>query len=51
MKDEVAPISGGSRTTFGGWAATLVDTLDTLWIMDMKSEFDEAVAAVDTLDF
>lgn len=26
---------------------TLVDSLDTLWIMDMKTEFDEAVQWVD----
>ena len=51
LKDELAPLTGGYRTTFGGWAATLVDTLDTLWIMDMKEEFDEAVAAVADIDF
>ena len=50
-KDEVAPLSGGSRTTFGGWAATLVDALDTLWIAGMRTEFDEAVAAVAQIDF
>ena len=31
MKDELAPISGGYRSAFGGWAVTLVDTLDTLY--------------------
>lgn len=31
--DEVRPVTGGGKNTFGGWAATLVDTLDTLWIM------------------
>ncbi|KAH7036427.1 glycoside hydrolase [Macrophomina phaseolina] len=51
LQDELAPISGGSRSTFGGWAATLVDALDTLWIMDMKKEFEEAVAAVAHIDF
>ena len=51
MKDEVAPLSGGFRTTFGGWAATLVDSLDTLWIMGFHKEFDEAVAAVAKIDF
>ncbi|KAF2200327.1 alpha-mannosidase IC [Delitschia confertaspora ATCC 74209] len=51
MKDELTPISGGYRTTFGGWAATLVDSLDTLWIMDMKNEFEEAVAAVMHIEF
>ena len=51
MKDELAPISGSSRNHFGGWAATLVDTLDTLWIMDMKDEFERAVESVKNIDF
>ncbi|MCJ1321508.1 hypothetical protein MMC15_006853 [Xylographa vitiligo] len=51
MKDEVAPLSGGSRETFGGWAATLVDSLDTLWIMGFKKEFMNAVSSLDKIDF
>ncbi|KUL82573.1 hypothetical protein ZTR_09353 [Talaromyces verruculosus] len=51
MSDEVAPISGQAHDPFGGWAATLVDTLDTLWIMGLKDEFEEAVLAVEKLDF
>lgn len=43
MQDEVAPLSGVPKTTFGGWGATLVDSLDTLWIMGFKKEFDQAV--------
>lgn len=31
--DEIQPVTGGGKNTFGGWAATLVDSLDTLWIM------------------
>lgn len=31
--DEVRPVTGGGKNTFGGWAATLVESLDTLWIM------------------
>jgi mannosyl-oligosaccharide alpha-1,2-mannosidase len=50
-KDELAPISGGSRDTFGSWGATLVDSLDTLWIMGMKNEFAEAVDAAVAIDF
>jgi mannosyl-oligosaccharide alpha-1,2-mannosidase len=50
-KDEVAPISGGSRDSFGSWGATLVDSLDTLWIMGMQDEFDEAVDAALQIDF
>lgn len=50
-QDELLPISGGSKTTFGGWGATLVDSLDALWIMDMKEEFDLAVTAVTEIAF
>ena len=51
LKDELAPVSGAYRNTFGGWAATLVDTLDTLWIMGLREEFDEAVVAIGKIDF
>jgi mannosyl-oligosaccharide alpha-1,2-mannosidase len=51
MADELSPVSAGQANPFGGWAATLVDSLDTLWIMDMREEFNEAVAAVDKIDF
>ncbi|KAH8179150.1 glycosyl hydrolase family 47 domain-containing protein [Sarocladium implicatum] len=51
MKDELMPLSGQSKNTFGGWAATLVDSLDTLWIMDFKDEFKEAAKAASTLDW
>ncbi|KAF2813981.1 seven-hairpin glycosidase [Mytilinidion resinicola] len=51
MKDELSPVSGGFRNPFGGWGATLVDTLDTLWMMGLKPEFEEAVEAVKTIDF
>jgi mannosyl-oligosaccharide alpha-1,2-mannosidase len=50
MKDELSPLTGGSSDNFGGWAASLVDSLDTLWIMGMKSEFQEAVKAAITID-
>lgn len=46
MQDALLPVSGGGRDQFSGWAATLVDALDTLWIMGMREEFDEAVDAV-----
>ncbi|KAG9956653.1 seven-hairpin glycosidase, partial [Aureobasidium melanogenum] len=51
LQDEVRPLSGGYKNGFGGWGATLVDSLDTLWIMDMKKEFETAVAALKHLDF
>lgn len=49
--DEVKPVSGKNVDPFNGWGATLVDGLDTLWIMGMKTEFEEAVKFVGTIDF
>ncbi|EEP80131.1 conserved hypothetical protein [Uncinocarpus reesii 1704] len=51
LRDEVKPLSGQAHDPFGGWAATLVDALDTLWIMGLKDEFERAVEAVAKLDF
>ncbi|PGH34834.1 mannosyl-oligosaccharide alpha-1,2-mannosidase [[Emmonsia] crescens] len=51
MHDEVTPLTKGTSDTFGGWAATLVDSLDTLWIMGLKDEFHEAVHAAADIDF
>ncbi|OLN87495.1 Mannosyl-oligosaccharide 1,2-alpha-mannosidase MNS1-like protein 2 [Colletotrichum chlorophyti] len=51
MKDALNPISATGKDQFSGWAATLVDSLDTLWIMGLKDEFEEAVAAVAKIDF
>ncbi|KAM5429101.1 putative mannosyl-oligosaccharide 1,2-alpha-mannosidase [Microsporum canis] len=51
MADEVAPLSGKALNPFGGWAASLVDGLDTLWIMGLHDEFTEAVKAIDDIDF
>jgi mannosyl-oligosaccharide alpha-1,2-mannosidase len=49
--DELRPTSGDGTDTFGGWGATLVDSLDTLWIMGFKDYFHEAVQAVAAIDF
>lgn len=51
MWDELRPVTGGGKNTFGGWAATLVDSLDTLWIMELYPDFYEAAAAAAALDF
>ena len=51
MADEVRPISGDARNPFCGWAATLVDSLDTLWIMGFEEQFEEAAKAVSQIDF
>lgn len=49
--DELLPVSGGSTTTYGGWGVTMVDALDTLWIMGLHGEFYAAAAAVARLDW
>ncbi|KAE8379633.1 glycosyl hydrolase family 47-domain-containing protein [Aspergillus bertholletiae] len=49
--DEVLPLRGGFKDTFNGWGATLVDTLDTLWIMGLEEEFSIAVDQVKKIDF
>ncbi|KAI5926520.1 endoplasmic reticulum mannosyl-oligosaccharide 1,2-alpha-mannosidase [Camillea tinctor] len=51
MKDALKPLSESYRDQFSGWAATLVDSLDALWIMGLREEFDEAVDAVAQIDF
>jgi hypothetical protein len=51
LHDEVQPVSGQKANPFGGWAATLVDALDTLWMMGLKEEFEKAVRACEQIDF
>ncbi|KAK1761073.1 glycoside hydrolase [Echria macrotheca] len=50
-KDELAPVSLEGKDTFGGWAATMVDALDTLWIMGLHNEFYSILPAVGALDW
>ncbi|KAI1429026.1 glycoside hydrolase family 47 protein [Xylaria sp. FL1777] len=49
--DELSPVTKKFRDPFCGWAATLVDSLDTLWIMGMEDEFEEALLEVEKIDF
>ncbi|KAI1080889.1 glycoside hydrolase family 47 protein [Whalleya microplaca] len=49
--DELSPVSKKYRDPFCGWAATLVDALDSLWIMGMTDEFEEALLEVEKIDF
>jgi mannosyl-oligosaccharide alpha-1,2-mannosidase len=51
LKDELTPNTGHSKNTFGGWAATLVDSLDSLWILDLVDDFELAVGAIEEIDF
>ena len=49
--DELVPVAGGGKNTFGGWAATMVDGLDTLWIMGLYDDFYDAAQAAVQLDW
>ena len=40
--DELKPQSGRGQNNWGGMGVTLLDSLDTLWLMGMHDEFDEA---------
>lgn len=51
MHDELQPLSGDNRESFAGWAATLVDSLDSLIIMGMDDEFEKALVAIEQIDF
>jgi mannosyl-oligosaccharide alpha-1,2-mannosidase len=51
LKDEVSPVSGKFVNSFSGWAASLVDTLDTLLIMGLDDEFEKALEAIEEIDF
>ncbi|KAI1816861.1 glycoside hydrolase family 47 protein [Poronia punctata] len=51
--DELLPVTGKGRDVpgFGGWGATLIDSLPTLWIMGLREEFYNAAAAAVTIDY
>ncbi|KXN71495.1 glycoside hydrolase family 47 protein [Conidiobolus coronatus NRRL 28638] len=50
-KDELKPLTNSSNERFQNWGATLVDSLTTLWLMDLKEEFQEAIDEVEKIDF
>ncbi|KAJ4363652.1 hypothetical protein N0V83_009948 [Neocucurbitaria cava] len=51
LQDEVTPVTGGFKNGFGQRAVTMVDALDTLIIMGLKEEFEEAVKGLKKIDF
>lgn len=46
-KDELKPISGTGGEGWGSLGMTLVDSLDTLWLMGLREEFDRGVSWVE----
>jgi len=49
--DELMPVTLAGIDPYSGWGATLVDPLDTLWIMGMVDDFEQAVTAAATIDW
>jgi len=46
--DELKPQSGRGQNNWGGMGVTLLDSLDTLWLMGMRDEFDEATEWIES---
>ena len=40
--DELMPLTQAGKNSFGGLGATIVDALDTLWLMGLEAEFQRA---------
>ena len=51
MRDELAPVTGQYVQSFGGWAATYVDALDTLLVMGLEDELESALRDLGEVDF
>ncbi|KAG0147293.1 hypothetical protein CROQUDRAFT_656215 [Cronartium quercuum f. sp. fusiforme G11] len=49
--DEVAPLTKNGSNTRNGWGATLVDSLDTLFIMGLHDEFEQGLTRTAEIDF
>ncbi|KAJ2827557.1 hypothetical protein IWW50_001833 [Coemansia erecta] len=50
-KDELQPLTQTGNTRWGGWAITLLDSLDTLYLMGLRDEYNEAKDHVRGIDF
>ncbi|KAF9516571.1 glycoside hydrolase family 47 protein [Hydnum rufescens UP504] len=44
--DELLPVTNKSTTNFNGWGVTIVDSLSTMLLMDLKDEYTRALAHV-----
>ncbi|KAH7914600.1 glycoside hydrolase family 47 protein [Hygrophoropsis aurantiaca] len=49
--DELLPVSGGKVNNFNGWSVSIVDGLDTMWIMGLQDEFYDAIPMLANLSF
>ncbi|KAF7420774.1 hypothetical protein PC9H_011292 [Pleurotus ostreatus] len=49
--DEVLPLSKGWKDNFNGWGVSMIDSMDTMWIMGLRDEFDNAVRVASQQNF
>ncbi|RDX54010.1 seven-hairpin glycosidase [Lentinus brumalis] len=49
--DELLPVSNSAVNNFNGWRLTLVDSLDTMLLMELHDEFREAVPILANMTF
>ncbi|KAJ3527859.1 hypothetical protein NM688_g8069 [Phlebia brevispora] len=49
--DELMPVTNRFHDNFNGWGLTLIDALDTMWIMDLREEFYDALPLVANMTF
>ncbi|KAG7093987.1 hypothetical protein E1B28_007617 [Marasmius oreades] len=49
--DELKPVRAEQVNNFNGWGVTMYDALDTMWIMGLKDDFNEAVDVIAEEDF
>ncbi|KAF4610815.1 hypothetical protein D9613_006916 [Agrocybe pediades] len=49
--DELLPTSGGRTNNLDGWSLTLVDSLDTMWIMGNRDMFRESIGKIVAIDY
>ncbi|EIW86899.1 glycoside hydrolase family 47 protein [Coniophora puteana RWD-64-598 SS2] len=51
LQDELQPLTGGKINNFNGWSTTLLDSMSTMWLMDLKDDFEAALPVVANLSF
>lgn len=49
--DELKPLSNGSTDPFGGWGATMIDSLSTLLIMELNDEYHNIMPLIGKINF
>ncbi|KAJ3556391.1 hypothetical protein NM688_g2055 [Phlebia brevispora] len=49
--DDLTPVSMSFTDGYGGWGTTIVDNLDTMWIMGEEDLFREAVEFTSQIDY